>query len=298
VGDVGTAVSVLPQAVAPGQRWRPGLGGAELHQRYAQALGLSAGARFPLFGEGANATWSAFAQRELGFLPGSAAGERSAWQGFQQEQLGAVAWGDVPTDAPTDSPRAATWSAFVDKKPDVERTRWQSFLARRYRNIATLNAAWHTRWAAFGEIAVPDRLPPDGDALADWFAFEGTVRAMHAHAHHFTVMLPVPPGLRNDAPAQQRRLALARRVLELEKPAHTVFDLRFYWAMFRVGEARLGDDTLVDLGSRAPELMAPMVLGAGALSETYLARAAGEDAPGRLQVGRERVGRSTRLGGP
>lgn len=297
-GDVGTAVSGLPQAIAPEQRWRPALGGAELRRRYVEALGLSAGASFPMLAEGAPAGWSGFAQRELGFVPGSAAAERAAWQAFQQRVLGAVAWGDVPADAPTDTQRATTWARFVAEDPSADRRRWQAFLARRHQGIAALNTAWRTRWAAFAEIALPDRLPPDGDALADWYAFEGTVRAMHAHAHRFTVMLPVPRSLRQDATAQQRRLALARRVLELEKPAHTVFDLRFFWAMFRVGEARLGDDTLVDLGSRAPGLMGPMVLGTGALSETYLAATAGQDAPDRLQVGRDRIGRSTRLGGP
>jgi hypothetical protein len=88
-------------------------------------------------------------------------------------------------------------------------------------------------------------------------------------------------------------------VLELEKPAHTVFELRFYWAAFRLGAARLGSDTLVDLGSRAPQLMRPMVLGQGALAETHLATAdaamPGFESPGRLQLGRDRVGRSTRI---
>ena len=93
-------------------------------------------------------------------------------------------------------------------------------------------------------------------------------------------------------------LALARAVVDLEKPAHSVFTLRFYWAMFRVGEARLGDDTLIDLGSRSPELMAPMVFGEGYLAEAFLAAPAGRNAPHRLRIGRDRVGRSSRIGGP
>jgi hypothetical protein len=93
-------------------------------------------------------------------------------------------------------------------------------------------------------------------------------------------------------------MALARKVLDLEKPAHTVYDMRFYWAMFRLGEARLGDDTLLDRGSRSPELMAPMVLGEGFLAEAFLSAPAGLDAPDRLQLGRDRINRSARVGGP
>jgi hypothetical protein len=59
----------------------------------------------------------------------------------------------------------------------------------------------------------------------------------------------------------ERRLQLARRIVELEKPAHTVFDVRFYWALNRIGEARLGLDTLLDAGSRAPQLLPDAVLG-------------------------------------
>jgi hypothetical protein len=66
-----------------------------------------------------------------------------------------------------------------------------------------------------------------------------------------------------------------------------VFDVKFYWAMFRLGEARLGVDTLVDLGGRAPELLAAMELGRGHLAEGYLAPRPPMDAADRRVLGRD-----------
>ena len=74
----------------------------------------------------------------------------------------------------------------------------------------------------------------------------------------------------------EERRAIAERVVELQKPAHTTFDVKFFWAAFRVGEARLGEDTLLDLGSRDPRLLQPVVLGREHAGESYLG---GEPAP-------------------
>jgi phage tail-like protein len=219
--------------------------------------------------------------REAFALPGgtefplTAGASSSAWKQFAEATLG-----------------------FVPRARASDKSRWQAFLARRYRSTEALNGAWRTNWSSFSSVDLPDRLPADGPALVDWYQFEGTVLAMHRSAHRFTVMLPVRTHTRADVPARQRRLALARKVLDLEKPAHTVYDMRFYWAMFRLGEARLGDDTLLDRGSRSPELMAPMVLGEGYLAEAFLSAPAGLDAPDRLQLGRDRIDRSARVGGP
>ena len=56
----------------------------------------------------------------------------------------------------------------------------------------------------------------------------------------------------------------------LEKPAHTLFDIRFYWAMNRVGEARLGLDSQLGPSSRAPALLPAMVLGRGWLGGGFV----------------------------
>jgi len=72
----------------------------------------------------------------------------------------------------------------------------------------------------------------------------------------------------------ERRLGLARRIVDLEKPAHTVFDVRFYWAFFRVGEARLGLDTQMGSGSRARELIPEAILGRAYVGSSFVGGAA------------------------
>ena len=117
--------------------------------------------------------------------------------------------------------------------------------------------------------------------------------AMARTAHQFSVLLPVPPRRGAADPVEQRRrLELARRIIDWEKPAHTVFDVKFYWALFRVGEVRLGVDTLLDLGGRAPELLTPMVVGQGFLAESYLGSGPPccADSAGRIVPGRDRLG--------
>ena len=107
------------------------------------------------------------------------------------------------------------------------------------------------------------------------------VLPIEAAAHRFTVLLPAPSS--RDAGEFQKRQDLATRITNWEKPAHTVFDVKFYWANFRVGASRLGFDTLMDVGSRAPDLITPIVLGQGYLAEGFLAD--GRDLTGRQVLG-------------
>jgi hypothetical protein len=122
--------------------------------------------------------------------------------------------------------------------------------------------------------------------LLDWYQFESVVLAMTRTAHQFTVLLPVRDRQNDDE--HQRRLGIAQRVVEAEKPAHTIFNVAFYWDLFRLGEARLGEDTLLDLGGRAPQLLPPLMLGQGYLAEGYLAPTPAQGA-GRQIVGCERL---------
>jgi hypothetical protein len=119
---------------------------------------------------------------------------------------------------------------------------------------------------------------PATTATDDWASFEDALR-MRALAHRFTVLLPV--SLDDPAPDTtelEARRALARRIVELQKPVHTIADVRFYWSAFRIGEARLGEDSALDLGSRSPQLLRPAIVGRDHVGESYL----GDEAPPHL----------------
>jgi len=88
---------------------------------------------------------------------------------------------------------------------------------------------------------------------------------------------------------RQQKLQLAQRIIELEKPAHTTFDVKFYWALFRLGEARLGAETVIGLGGRDPALLSAALLGQIYLSETYLAADHPFNVTDRQVVGRDRL---------
>lgn len=162
---------------------------------------------------------------------------------------------------------------FAPAATAADAAAWENFLARRYRHIAALRTAYRIEAASFADVKLPQSLPAGGEPLNDWYQFESIVIAMRDTAHKFTVLLPMRQTDTFDTAAHRNLSDLARRIVELEKPAHTTFDIKFYWAMFRLGEVRLGDDTLLDLGSRAPGLMRPMLLGEEHLAESYLAPA-------------------------
>jgi phage tail-like protein len=246
-----------------------------------------------------SAAWRDFSQQVLGFVPRALGNERNRWRDFLVSRYPSVAalseaygaaYDDfesvpLPADAPAGAAPRGDWDEFrlatAGTAGAAMRTRWQDFLARRYRRTGALNEAYDTGWKAFAEISLPDTLPLRESAIADWHQFESVVLAMEAAAHRFMVLLPAPKD--RDAVEFQQRRELATRIVNWEKPAHTVFDVKFYWAMFRAGAARLGYDTLIDVGSRAPELVSPMVLGQGYLAESYLAD--GRDLTGRSVLG-------------
>jgi hypothetical protein len=199
--------------------------------------------------------------------------------------------------APPDAATATAWTAFtqatlgfVPTSTTADQTRWTQFLFHRYSTISALNTAYGTAYPSFASILRPSALPADGPALSDWFQFEGLVMPIANDAHRFRVLIPIPPGASADLPTQQQRLDLVTRLIRLEQPAHTTFDVGFYWAMFRVGQVRLGYDTLLDQGSRVPELAPPFVLGHAHLLEGHLAPGFPQDATDRDVMGRSLVG--------
>jgi phage tail-like protein len=299
-----------------GKPWQPAEGAAALNQGYAAAVSAPATPwpEFPLVPpeagiNGATAEqatlWTSFCEQALGFTPFAAALERQSWQEALRARHTDVdrlnlAWGTLfaaleDITLPADQPQgvqALDWAGHMrDPAPartPVERLAWQSYLHSRYATLSALNTAYGSRWQAFDLVPLPDRLPADGPALSDWFQFESAVLAMRRTAHRFSVLLPMPPESIAQPEEAQRKLDLARRIVALEKPAHTVFDVRFYWAMFCIGQARLGLDSLIDTSLRE-RLITPMVLGRGHLGQATVAHTLSQGRSDRQVLGRDRL---------
>lgn len=246
------------QLVPLSQRWQPSEGGLALKRRYGSFLHAAFPDRYP-------------ADLPIEY-PLSAPPDQlhaSAWEQFSQSVLGFIPSTEVAQAAP-----------------------FRQFLARRYGYLGPLNdrldAGGFDRITGFSEIQVPQTLPPDGDLLRDWYQFQTVVLPMRRNAHRFTVLIPAASDATPDE--HRQRLELAQRITDLEKPAHTIFDVKSYWAAFVVGQVRLGTDTVVDLGGRSPHFMSAMVLGQGYLVEAYLAAGHPQNVPDRQILGRDRLG--------
>ncbi len=86
----------------------------------------------------------------------------------------------------------------------------------------------------------------------------GGPRAFAADAHRFSVLTPQGMSAEEEA--------MVGRIINLEKPAHTEFEVRRFWDAFRIGEIRLGLDTVVGPESR----FAPIIVGQHYLADGYL----------------------------
>jgi phage tail-like protein len=282
---LGETVTDAPRLVAPGRRWSPAEGAEGLQRRYREAqarAGVAEAASAvwrPVTPPAGAALWRAFAGDELGAAPQLAEALATRWRAYLQSLAPADRHGmgpDLPARWPGDPDQQARWRTFIAAGlgADLRRWlgRWQAFLGRRYLRVddpAFVNA-WGAGWPGFELVPAPDVLPTSAAALADWALFETRLEPMARTAHRFSVLLP-STGPLADAAALTRRMEWAERVVRLEKPAHTVFDVRPYWALFRVGQARLQLDTLLGRGSRAPELAPELIVGSGHVGAGRLA---------------------------
>jgi len=100
-------------------------------------------------------------------------------------------------------------------------------------------------------------------------------RAFEDDAHRFSIL--TPQGM---SPEEE---AMVGRIIDLEKPVHTQFEVRRFWDAFRIGEIRLGLDTVVGPESR----FAPIVLGQDYLAGGYLVPHHPMDVQERLVIDRD-----------
>jgi phage tail-like protein len=201
---------------------------------------------------GGTATRGVKLRAALGFLPRSAQEEAKLWQAWSNEI------DNLPTDEPETAESRRDWTDYLQSSQPCAplRQRWQEFLARRWRRVSALNAEWGAHWRGFERIPCPVQVPATDKTLADWHRFEAQVLRGLANAHRFRVLLPLTAGVLDIHELARRRLSVLR-VVEREKPAHTVAEVRFGFDLFRVGEARLGLDTRLEVGlARRPELAA------------------------------------------
>lgn len=233
----------------------------------------------------------------LSALPPSDTALRRVWEVFCLEQLGAVPslaseiaklWGDGakrPQDCQSGADLAG-WRDVRDALPGRIRhrlLRWQGYLRRRWGGIEALRSAWNAQWPDFESVAPFEVVPASEQAFRDWAIFETFLEPVQELAHRFRVLVPTTGPL-DDRADFERTKDHARRIVALEKPAHTVFDIQPYWALFRVGQARLGIDSALDEGSRS-ERFAPWIrIGSGRVGASRVAERALPDDRIRLEL--------------
>ncbi len=258
------------------QAWRPAHGAYALHVRYQESL-----RRFYVaeFGEAdalarLNETWqSSFARFEdirfAPVLPGHP-GAAEDWRRFVRSDIG------------------FTYAPVTEEHADL----YRRFLAHRYRHVDALNAAYEVSdgaaWADFAEVALPaeDQLPRSTMALSDWVQFVSLALPIALEAHRFTVLVPTEPG---ELPqTRQQRMARVETVVRREKPAHTAYDVKLFWALFQVGTARLGYDSLLGESAR----YVAVVLGGTYLGQGLLGHGHPWSTTNRQLLGRDRMQQS------
>jgi phage tail-like protein len=237
-----------------------------------------------------------FLRREYSDIAGLNAAWKTSFTGFDDPLL------RFPAVRPAGGQRGTDWDRFVESEigftyamvRDSDEPLYREFLARRYGQPSAVNDAYaldaSSALTTFADVQdrlwnahLSDSLPDGGVWLNDWIQFVSIVLPMDRAAHSFTVLVPV--GLSDGPDEQLARRSLAERITNIEKPAHTAFDVKLYWGLFRVGEARVGLDTLIGVGSRSVALV--LDSGVSLLGGAYLASVEPWNVTDRVVVGRE-----------
>lgn len=247
--------------------WSPVQGATVIHRRYAEYLEARYGNRTltVLNEEQGNAIASLNDIRFPPLLPENEGAARD-WLDFTRSCLGFT-------------------YATVDADDAVH---YRRFLADRYKHIdrllQTYGSVLDVSLESFDDVPLPESLPTNTTRLTDWVEFVSVTLPTIQSAHRFTVLLPTSPG---ELPASlQARKAQVERIVADEKPAHTNFEVKFFWALFQVGSARLGEDTSLGESSR----FVAMVLGSNFLGQSYLAEAHPWNVFNRTVTGRDVLG--------
>lgn len=298
--------SNAPRVVQSTKKWNPNQGADSLQQRYSEKFTDEETHVFtinkPVQTEEA-VIWEQFCRETIGFIPSANfILENRRWQSFLAGKYPSISnlnaahgtnYNNFEEIAVPINSDITDWQEYIFATDNLSRNRrlWQDFLARRYRKTGELNAKYQTNWSSFEFVPLFDKLPNLQNPLADWYQFESVVLAMHATAHRFTVLIPASFNGSNpiNAVEQNRKLQLVRQIIELEKPAHTVCDFRFYWNLFRVDEVRLGLDTLLGLGSRDPQFNPEFEVGQTFIGESRLALEQPEKYKSRYVLGSENL---------
>jgi phage tail-like protein len=264
----------LPVVVQPDEDWTPAQGAGPLHERFRAFL--------------------------MGLYPGKSAAEqlaqlKKAWGGSSITSFSQIRLSPV---VPANEAAARDWRQFIRsgigftyaEVTAKDEQAYQLFLARRYGQVNRLNDAYQrsgsARYPGFYQVRLPVEgdFPESGVRLRDWIQFVSLLLPIQRSAHRFSVLVPV--FITGDLYQQEQRIKLVQRIVDAEKPAHTNYEIKPYWALFRVGEARLGMDTVIAEGSR----FVALVLGQTYLAEGTLGYAQPFNITDRVVTGRDRPG--------
>ena len=275
-GDPGDVQA--PGAIATGGDWTPSQGAAPLDRQFRAFLSAEYGSISAL-----NQAWS------------------TSFSGFSDPSL------RFPALQPLPAAEAADWSQFIATDlgftyalvTNADEPLYESFLSQRYQQPAAVNAAYGLTGSSaltnFSDVqaklwaGLASGLPSGGVFLQDWILFVSAVLPAQQNAHWFTVLVPVQ--LQDDATTQMQRANLAHRIVQQEKPAHTDFDVKLYWAAFCAGQARVGIETVVGPSSR----FAALLLDQSSLGGSYLSFVPPWSVRGRMVAARDALALQTGL---